>query len=176
MLTVLFDWEDVVHHEYTFLGRIITNEYYLSVLCQLRDAIWWKQPQLLATGDWQLHHDNVPTHSSSPMPRFLVKRQMTQVTQHPYRQDLASCDFWLFPKLKSPLKGNKFQNINEIQENTTGQLREIPTKDFAVFSTVEETWELCEVPRWLLWTGLRHHHHIYKFFVSCTFNKGFCFS
>ena len=31
-------------------------------------------------------------------------------------------DFWLFPKLKSPWKGKRFQTINEIQENTTGQL------------------------------------------------------
>ena len=41
----------------------------------------------------------------------------------PYTPDLAPCDFWLVPKLKSPLKGKKFQTINEIQENTTGQLK-----------------------------------------------------
>ena len=29
---------------------------------------------------------------------------------------------WLFPKLKSPLKGKRFQTIDEIQENMTGQL------------------------------------------------------
>ena len=34
----------------------------------------------------------------------------------------GALDFWLFPKLKSPLKGKRFQTINEIQENTTGQL------------------------------------------------------
>ena len=28
----------------------------------------------------------------------------------------------LFPKLKSPLKGKRFQEVNEIQENITGQL------------------------------------------------------
>ena len=43
----------------------------------------------------------------------------------PYSPDLAPCDFWLFPKLKSPLKGKRFQTINEIQENTTGQLMAI---------------------------------------------------
>ena len=40
----------------------------------------------------------------------------------PYSPDLASCDFWLFPKLKSPLKGKRFQTVNEIEENITGQL------------------------------------------------------
>ena len=31
-------------------------------------------------------------------------------------------DFWLFPKLKSPPKGKRFQTIYEIQENMMGQL------------------------------------------------------
>ena len=30
--------------------------------------------------------------------------------------DLAPHDFWLFPKLKSPLKGKTFQTFYEIQE------------------------------------------------------------
>ena len=53
---------------------------------------------------------------------FLVKHQITQVTKPPYSPDLAPWDSWLFPKLKSPLKGKRLQNFSEIQENTTGQL------------------------------------------------------
>ena len=53
---------------------------------------------------------------------FFVKHQITQVTQSPYSPDLVPCDFWLFPKLKSPLKRKRFQTIDEIQENITGQL------------------------------------------------------
>ena len=34
-------------------------------------------------------------------------------------------NFWLFPKLKSLLKGKGFQTIDETQENTTGQLMAI---------------------------------------------------
>ena len=40
----------------------------------------------------------------------------------PYSPDLVPCAFWLFPKLKSPLKGKRFQTIDEIQDNTMGQL------------------------------------------------------
>ena len=36
--------------------------------------------------------------------------------------DLVPGKFWVFPKLKSPLIGKRFQIINEIQENMTGQL------------------------------------------------------
>ena len=64
----------------------------------------------------------MPTHTSRLVPRFWMNHQITQVTQTPYNPDLAPCDFWLFPKLKSPLKGKRFQTTNEIQENRTGQL------------------------------------------------------
>ena len=56
---------------------------------------------------------------------FLAKHQMTQVTQPLYSPDLAPCDFWLFPKLKSLLKSKRFQTVKEIQENKTGQLMAI---------------------------------------------------
>ena len=64
----------------------------------------------------------MPAHASHLVQSFLVKHKITQVTQLPYSPDLAPCNFWLFPKLKSPLKGKRFQTINEIQENMTGQL------------------------------------------------------
>ena len=53
---------------------------------------------------------------------FLAKHQITQATQPPYSPDWVPCDFWLFPNLKSPLKGERFQSVDEIQENMTGQL------------------------------------------------------
>ena len=40
----------------------------------------------------------------------------------PYSPHLAPCDFRLLLKLKLPLKGNRFQTINELQENMMGQL------------------------------------------------------
>ena len=53
---------------------------------------------------------------------FFAQHQITQVPQPSYSSDWAPWDFWLFPKLKSPLKGKRFQTIDEIQENTMGQL------------------------------------------------------
>ena len=45
-----------------------------------------------------------------------------EISNHPGDSDLVPCDFWHFPKLKSPLKGERFQTIDEIQENMMGQL------------------------------------------------------
>ena len=40
----------------------------------------------------------------------------------PLQPRFGTLDFWLFPKLKSPLTGKRFQTIDEIQENMMGQL------------------------------------------------------
>ena len=85
---------------------------------------WCRRLQLWAAGDWQLHH-NTPDHASHLVQGFLVKHQITQMTQPLYSPDLVPCDFWLFPKLKSPLKGKRFQTVNDNQENMTGQLMAI---------------------------------------------------
>jgi hypothetical protein len=75
---------------------------------------------------------------------FLVKHCITQVCQSPYILDLAPCDFWLFPKLKSLLKGRKFQTSNEIKENATRQLMAILKKDSAdCFDKRKEHWDKC---------------------------------
>ena len=88
---------------------------------------WFRGPQVWATGDWQLHRDSAPTHASCIVQRFLATYQVTQVTEPPYSPDLVPYDFWLFPKPKPPLKGKRFQTINEIKENTTGQLMVVRT-------------------------------------------------
>ena len=83
---------------------------------------WFRRPQLWATGDWQLCHYNMPVHVSCLMQSFFVKHQIIQVTQPLYSPDLAACNFCLFLKLKSLWKEKRFQTIDEIQENTMGQL------------------------------------------------------
>ena len=90
-------------------------------------TIWMilRRPQLWATGDWQLHLDYVPARAPCLLQSFLAKHQITQVTQPHYSPYLAPCDFWLFPKLKSPWKGKIFQTIDEIQGNTMGELMAI---------------------------------------------------
>jgi hypothetical protein len=48
------------------------------------------------------------------------------VPHPPYSPDLAPCDFFLFSRLKRTLKGKRFQDVAEIQLNTTRQLQAIP--------------------------------------------------
>ena len=107
---------------------------------------WW-----LAASSWQCACSCIMSHVD-----FLAKHQITQVTKPPYSPYLAPCDFWLFPKLKSPLKKINFRLLMRFRK--------------IWWSSWWQLGELCEVPRCPLWRGLRHHCPMFS--VSCIlFNK-----
>jgi hypothetical protein len=58
---------------------------------------------------------------------FLAKNSITKMDHPP---DLAPCDFWLFPKLKNALKGQRFADLSDIQRNAKTLLRGILENDF----------------------------------------------
>jgi hypothetical protein len=47
---------------------------------------------------------------------FLAKHSIPVVPHPPYTPDLAPCDFFLFPRLKSILKRKRFQDVAEIYD------------------------------------------------------------
>ena len=56
----------------------------------------------------------------------LAIKQIT-VLEHPaYSPDLAPSDFFLFPKIKEILKGRYFDDTDDIRNNTTAALKDIP--------------------------------------------------
>jgi transposase len=71
---------------------------------------------------------------------FFKKHETTVIPQPPYSPDLAPADFFLFPKLKSSLKGRRFQTVEETEENSTGDLRAIPQN---TFQNWKKRWERC---------------------------------
>ncbi|XP_014483421.1 PREDICTED: putative uncharacterized protein FLJ37770 [Dinoponera quadriceps] len=65
--------------------------------------------------DWKLHHDNAPAHSSFLVTNYLVKAGMPTIPQPPYSPDVAPPEFFLFLRLKRPMKGKHFETIERIQ-------------------------------------------------------------
>ena len=127
------------------------------------ETVWMIQKATaMATGNWQLHHDNVPAHVSH-LVQFFGETSNHSGDSAPL-QPTFGVKFCLSPKLKSPLKGRRFQLINEIQENMT--------------SSWWRLGELCEVPRCLLWRELRRHcppYSVSSYFVSSSINVYFSY-
>jgi len=145
LLTVFPDSRGVVHHEYAPQGQTVTKEYYEGVLCRLRKALRRKRPDLWAAETWLLRHDNAPAHSSHLIQGFfLAKHNIPLIRQAPYSTDMASCDFCLFPKLKMPLKGTRFESKEDIMRNATAQLYKIPQEAFQkCFQQWQDRWKKC---------------------------------
>ena len=140
MMIIFFDCEGGVHYEFAPRGQTINKEYYVEVLKRLRDAVRRKRPRFWSSGDWLLHDDNAPSHSSNPVQQFLAKHKIVRLRQLPYSPDIASCDFWMLPKLKMALEGKRFDGIETIQSNATRELKAIPKSAFEGRSTAGGAW------------------------------------
>jgi len=66
------------------------------------------------------------------------------VQELPYSPDLALEDFFLFTKLKSILKGQQFEFVEEIKENLLAELCNVPNEAFQeCFQNRKKFWEQC---------------------------------
>jgi len=68
---------------------------------------------------------------------FLATEQITVLEHTAYSQDLATNDFFLFPKIREILKGRHFYDIDDIRSKTTAALKAIPQNQF---QNVFEGW------------------------------------
>jgi hypothetical protein len=130
MLIAFFDAEGLVHHEFLPQRQTMNRTVYITVLQRLRDAVRRKRPHKWSSGTCLLNHDNAPCHAALSVREFLAKHSILVVHHPSYSPDLASCDFFLFLRLKSALKGKRFQDVAEIQLNTTRQLQAIPKQAY----------------------------------------------
>ena len=102
----------------------------------------------IITGDksWIYVYDQETTDQSSEY-RFksdAKPKRPRQKLDPSYSPNLAPCDFWMFPKLKRPLRGNRFKSIEEIERETVRALKTIPTDDFsACFEDWRKRWHKC---------------------------------
>jgi len=105
LIVFFFDWKVIVHHEFVPRGETVNKEFYLKVMKGLREVVRRKRPEAWTNKTWMLHLDNAPPHASLLIREFLAKQETIVVPQPPYSPYLAPADFFLFPKLKSTLKG-----------------------------------------------------------------------
>ena len=92
---------------------------FLSVLVHLWKRIRHVRPKYSAPGSWFLFHDKAPVHQAVAVQEFLARKQVCVLNHPPYSPDLYPCDYFLFPKLKLPLKGRLFEDVQDVQGAVT---------------------------------------------------------
>lgn len=61
---------------------------------------------------------------------FLNTSGIQLIKPPPYSPDLTSCVFWLFPKVKEPLRGKVFRTREELIDAVENQLKQLKKEDF----------------------------------------------
>lgn len=144
MLTVFMDHNGIVHHEFLPEGQTVNKEYYLGVMRRLREAIRQKRKDLWANNSWILYNDNAPSHSAIIIREFLTKNGTNTIQQPSNSPDLAPCDFFLFDRVKKPLRGTRFNSRKEVMEKSKTALMAIPTIEFQkCFESWIKRWHKC---------------------------------
>ena len=138
-------------------GQTVNKEFYVQVLRRLKEDVHRKRPELWKNKSWVLHHDNAPSHSSLLVSQFLAGNKIAVLPHPPYSPDLAPADFFLFPTLKTTLKGLRFQSVDEIQQNSQRQLHTISQNEFqGAFEKWRKQWERCVASRGEYFEGDKH--------------------
>jgi len=118
MLIVFFDIWGIVMAEWVPSGQTVNQQYYIEVLMKLCERMRRKRPELCRNG-CILHQDNAPAHNALSVKQFLANKNITVLEHPPYSPDLTPCDFYLFPKIKSVLKGTHFVSAEDVKAKTT---------------------------------------------------------
>ena len=138
------DIRGIVHMEFVPPGQTVNGKFYCEVLRRLRENVRRKRPEMWKNGNWLLHHDNAPAHTSLVVREFLTKNNMTTVPHPAYSPDLALWDFYVFPKTKLWLKGRRFASIEEVQAESQQILNTLTPADFnECFQKWQNCWDHC---------------------------------
>ena len=129
MLLCFYYCKGIIQHEFVPAGQTVPGSLYLSVLERLWKRIQRVRPEYSAPGSWFLLPDNAPVHRAVIVQEFLARKQVCVLHHPPYSPDLSPCDYFLFPRLKLPLKGRLFEDVQDIQAAVTSSLRAIPQED-----------------------------------------------
>jgi len=72
-----------VHKEFVSPGQAVNVKFYCKVLRRVRENVRCKRPEMWKNGEWLLHHDNAPAHTSLVVREFSTQNNMTTVPTLP---------------------------------------------------------------------------------------------
>ena len=124
MVIVFFDIQGIVIAEWVPSGQKVNQQYYIEVLRKLRERVRRKRTELWRNV-WILHQDYAPAHNALSAKEFLANKNITVLEHPPYSPDLAPCDFCLFPKIKTVLKGTHFMPVEDVKAKTAESLNSL---------------------------------------------------
>jgi hypothetical protein len=100
----------------------VTAAYYHDWMQKLRRKMHKNQPALLGDGPLILH-DNACPHLGKVVTDMLSKYEWEVLPHASYSSDMSPPDFYLFHKLKEPMRGHRFPSLEEVSVAVTRDFR-----------------------------------------------------
>ena len=114
-------------------GHTVTGRFYKnSVLKKVKEFYNKKRPSKGWSGV-HLLHDNAYSH----------KCEVKVLNHPPYSPDLSPCDFFLFPRLKKMLSGNKYMSRSSLGSAIYQCLQQIPKEDYLSAFRDKKVTKMC---------------------------------
>ena len=111
-------------------GDTVTGQFYKnSVLKKVKEFYNKKIPSKGWSGV-HLLHDNASSQKCEVVTSFLASEKVKVLNHPPYSSDLSPCDFFLFPRLKKMLSGNKYTSRSSLGSAIYQCLQQIPKEDY----------------------------------------------
>ena len=111
-------------------GHTVTDRFYKnSVLKKVKEFYNEKLPSKGWSGV-HLLHDNASSHKYEVVKCFLASEKVKVLNHPPYSPDLSPCDFFLFPRLKKMLSGNKYTSRSSLGSAVYQCLQQISKEDY----------------------------------------------
>lgn len=143
MATVFWDKEGILLIEWLPRGATINSNYYIQVLQKLREAIKTGRRGKLTRGVL-LQQDNARPHTSQATMAAISDLGFEVLPHPPYSPDLAPSDFWLFGRMKEPLRGHRYSNVQGLASAVSQWVRGTPKEFFAAgIEKLPERWQKC---------------------------------
>jgi len=113
LISTFWGQDGVLLIDYLPKGQTINEQYYLSLLVQLKDILNEKRRRKVTKGVLFLH-DNAPAHRTLATQKKLAYLGFQCLAYPPYSPDLAPSDYHLFPGLKKTNERPHFSSDAEV--------------------------------------------------------------
>ena len=111
-------------------GHTVTGRFYKNSVPKKVKVFYNKKRPSKGCSGVHLLHDNASSHKCEVVKSFLASEKVKGLNHPPYSPALSRLDFFLFPRLKKMLSGNKYSSRSSLGSTIYQCLQQIPKEDY----------------------------------------------
>ncbi len=144
LIVTFFDHKGMIHYE-LLRNQTVNSTVFVRILGNLHQALRNRRPRARQGQPWILHMDNASAHTARRTKLHLLFSGMRTLPHPPHSPDLAPNNFWFFPRLKRGLKGQVFDNLDNLEDAIHHEISLIPAFEYseAVLRSWPMHWGRC---------------------------------